>query len=67
MAKQPPRVWVVEMWDENRRRWEPCRGIGLTRDVAREVRDGWAARNPDDRFNVARYARVEPPRRRGTR
>lgn len=48
-------VWVVEMWHDERERWEPCVGIGLTREDAREEREVWKLNNPDDRFRIEKY------------
>lgn len=54
-------VWVVEMWNDapRRDRWEPTVGTGLTRDDARCELRGFRRNNPNDRFRLRRYVRVE--------
>ena len=38
-------LWVVEMWNEERRRWEPTVGVALTREECRhEMRMHWGYR-----------------------
>jgi hypothetical protein len=64
MPKQPPRVWVV---------FDAEDGIPLdvfvTRKLADECAAEWRDVSEDDgrEVVVAPYARVEPPRRKGTR
>ena len=54
------KVWVVEMWNRDRQRWEPCSDCRLTkRDAEYDRRTDWMERNPDDRFRVAKYDRKE--------
>lgn len=48
-------LWVVEMWNEPRQRWEPTVGVKLTRDGAREELARWQRNNPSDRFRLWPY------------
>ena len=48
-------VWVIEMWNEARLRWEPCAAGSLTRDESRLRRALWSRRNPSDRFRLRKY------------
>ncbi len=56
-GEKMPTVWVVEMWNQNRSRWEPTIGSALNRQDGREVRKNWKKRNPDDRFRLKQYKR----------
>ena len=49
------RVWIVEMWDEGRQRWDPTVGCRLSRCAARTERALWRGNNPDDKFRVRAY------------
>lgn len=57
------RVWHVEMFGVRNRRgdewWSPTVGTALTRDIARIVLAEWQTRNPDDRFRLRAYERIE--------
>ena len=55
-------LWAVEMWIPDTARWEPTTGGALTRAEAREVRRAWNKMNPDDRFRVRPYARIQARR-----
>jgi len=50
------KIWVVEMWNEERRRWEPTVGAGLNREDIRVKKREWKRRNPNDRFRIYKYA-----------
>ncbi len=52
-------VWVVEMWNDERERWEPTVGTGLIKCEAMRERLQWVANNPNDRYRVSKYQRVE--------
>ena len=55
-----PHVWVVEMWDANRQRWEPTVDARLTYAAAQSIcRAIWQIYNPNDRFRIKKYTRVE--------
>jgi hypothetical protein len=50
-------VWVVEMYNRGKRRWEPCAAARLCREEARShMRYQWQDQCPDDRFRVFRYS-----------
>lgn len=52
-----PIVWVIEMKED--RKYSPCAGALLTRkDAIKEMKNFWKFNNPDDKFRVAKYARV---------
>ncbi len=63
MNRATMKVWVVEMWNEEKQRWEACADCGLTREDAEASIMYWKERNPDARFRVARYEMVEKKRR----
>ena len=58
------RVWLVEMWNQNKDRWEPTVGVALDRDGARTEQGFWRRGFRDDRFRIRSYARVEAKRGR---
>jgi hypothetical protein len=68
-----PSVWIVEMWNEKRERWEPTVGCSLTKaDAEHDMEYYWKADNPSGRFRVRRYrpaldavARADAKRRTG--
>jgi hypothetical protein len=63
MAKQPPRVWVVECDTFGQfAPYETC----VTRAQAREVLQRERGWHVTINWRIRPYARVEPPRRRGT-
>lgn len=51
------KVWVVEMWNDERGRWEPTMGAALTKERGLDVAREWRVRNPHDRFRIAKYFR----------
>jgi len=59
MREAKPYVWIVQMWNEKRKRWEPTVGVGLTRAEAYEVLRNWKRDNPGDRFGLAPYIRID--------
>ena len=48
-------VWIVEMWNAERKRYEPTVGAALNREDGRLEIRRWRAKNPYDRFRVRRY------------
>lgn len=48
-------IWLVEMWNPRRDRFEPTVGAMLTKEECAAVRRDWLRRNPTDRFRVRRY------------
>lgn len=59
MSKKAVVVWVVEMWNDERERWEPTVGTGLIKSEAYRERRQWRANNPNDKYRVSRYVREE--------
>ncbi len=57
---QMAKLWVVELWNAQRGRWEPTVGCALTRDDCRQVARDWRTRNPDDDFRIHQYVRHRP-------
>ena len=57
-------IWVVEMFDEIRARWEPTVGVALSRRDGRDELNNWRVRNRFDKFMLARYRKhyPKPPR-----
>jgi len=51
-------VWIVEMWNPEKRRWEPTVGCGLSRAEGRLQLKKWKENNPYDKFRLKRYAVV---------
>ena len=64
---KPPRVWVVEAWDDGA--WYPCGdAVGYQRTEAIDEMNQLSQSTPQIQFRVARYQRVDPtPRRRKAR
>ena len=58
-----PHVWVVEMWNAERQRWEPCADCSIARHYAREALRDWSRRNPFDIFRIAKYVCVSAGRK----
>lgn len=52
-------LWVVEMWNDDRERWEPTVGASLGRMMARREVKSWREDNPHARFRIVRYVRRE--------
>ena len=48
-------IWIVEMWNPIRDRFEPTVGAALTKSDCAYVRHDWMARNPGDRFRIRHY------------
>ncbi len=59
--KRPHHVWVVEMWYDWQRTsaWFPCSSCAPTKHCAQTWARQFRERDPDDRFRVVRYERVE--------
>lgn len=53
------RIWIVEMWNDERNRWEPPVGIGLTQFEGREQRAEWGKKNPRSKFRLQKYVIAE--------
>ena len=52
------RVWIIEIWNEYKKQWEPTIGTGLSRYEARMFkRDDWEYNNPADKFRIKCYRR----------
>jgi hypothetical protein len=53
---KPNHVWVIEMWNPDRKRWEPCADAGITKSMARErISNDWCEMCPNRRFRVVKY------------
>jgi hypothetical protein len=52
------KVWVVEIYNEVKERFEPTVGVRLTRSDARIEMQDWMKRNPEDAFRIQPYARL---------
>ena len=58
-------IWIVEMWNPIRDRFEPTVGAALTKEECTTDRRDWLRRNPADRFCVRRYdAKSEKEKRK---
>ena len=57
MAKKDAKIWlwVVEMFNDYTKRWEPTVGTGTTRETARGELVEWEERNPADDFRIRKY------------
>lgn len=51
-------LWVIEMLSEVGV-WESTLGVRLTRDDGKRELSLWRKLNPDDRFRLVKYERVE--------
>ena len=49
------RIWVVEMFNDESRRWEPTVGCALTKQDGRPVVREWRTRNAGCRFRLVKY------------
>jgi hypothetical protein len=52
-------IWVVEMWCRAPRRWLPTVGVGLSRTDGRDALADWQRQNPDDKFRLRQYGRLD--------
>jgi len=50
-------IWIVEMFSDVSRRYEPTVGAGLTRNDGRLRLKEFQDRNPADRFRLKKYMR----------
>jgi len=50
-----PRVWIVEMWNDEYERWEPTVGAALNRDDGRKKLTHWRSQNVSDHFRLCLY------------
>lgn len=55
--KPQPRIWIVEMLNTERERWEPTVGCALDRKDALKQKKEWKQNNPDDKFRIIDYER----------
>ena len=60
MTRQLFYVWAIEIWIEDRSRWEPCADASLWKYDARDRLKIWREQNPMDRFRVAKYIQEKP-------
>jgi len=60
MKHNRPTVWVVEIWLNTRQRWAPCTAIALLKCEAKSVINAWSTLNPNDKFRIMKYERVQP-------
>ena len=51
------KVWIVEMFSEIMRRFEPTVGCRLTREEGRIELEIWRGKNPSERFRLSPYLR----------
>lgn len=49
------RIWLVEMWNEHKRRWEPTVGAALTKDECKTEMALWRHRVGGARFRLQKY------------
>ncbi len=48
-------VWIVEMWNDERKRFEPTVGVAITRYDGRITLQDWRDHNPADKLRLVRY------------
>ena len=48
-------LWVVEMWNPQKKQWEATVGVRISRKDGREELKDWRMDNPGDRFQLSRY------------
>ncbi len=53
------KLWVVELWNEDKKRWESTVETGLTKKDAGIRKRAFQETCPDDKFRIQKYARVE--------
>ena len=58
MTPRADRVWIVERWNPDKKRWEPTTGAALCWDDGRNDLRWWNNSNPDDRYRLVPYQRV---------
>lgn len=51
-------IWVVEMWNNRLKKWEPTLGVGLTRKYFELSLRVWRMGNPNDKFRPKKYVRA---------
>lgn len=51
-------VWIVEMYNTEKNRWEPRASASLDKQDAKFDVSGWRVKNPDDKFRIAKYNRA---------
>lgn len=49
------RVYVIQMWNAEKHRWEPCADAYLEREAAGFGLKGWRSKCPDDKFRAHKY------------
>jgi hypothetical protein len=48
-------LWVVEIWNEEKKRWEATVGARLCRVSGRLELDQWRKDNPGSKFQLVKY------------
>jgi hypothetical protein len=48
-------VWVVEMWNLHRKRWEPCATAALCKNDAGGLVRDWTYKCPGVKFQARKY------------
>ena len=51
------KVWIVEVWNGDRRRWEPCAAAALSRSEGLPMVKAWKRANPGDKFQLVQYVK----------
>jgi hypothetical protein len=49
------KIWVIEMWNEGKNRWENTVGIGWDKYCANAEKRKWKKSNPDSYFRIRKY------------
>ena len=58
MVKLSNYIWVVEMWNTEKKRWETTIGVRLTKSDILEERREWNDKNPNDTFRIRKYVSI---------
>jgi hypothetical protein len=59
-------VWVIESWRaQYPTGWESCGATALSRKAAKEELASWKENNPEDKFRLTKYWRLETSEVRG--
>lgn len=49
------KLWVVEMWNDDKKRYEATTSVGLSRDDGRDRKRDFQGACPNDKFRVKKY------------